>query len=231
MAKFARFSATPIPDTAAVVAQHEYDVTDPLLEFDARYGGLELAGAAHDFDGKPIDASWSFDTALGWTIGAAACPHCGAHRRPRGDEAFLDLYGDTLGLTPVAYGPHDDIWYLDRVGRGYVHETCSDVAGPHLYAATPGQLFARLVLTTGCLSRLGTRVDGWHGRRLAEDLGLPALDDATDQSAGWWGRGRLVIGERISLPGEGYPVRLITEVGTGDAATLAEVKARLSASS
>lgn len=207
------------------LAKHDYVAHDAALQFDTAYGGLVVAGEGHKLDGSELTPDWSFDDTMGWTIGPSACLESGAHGQPRGDQAFLDFYGDVLQLVPVAYGPSDDIYYVDAVGRGYYHDTCYDVAGPHLVAATPAQLFARVVLN-GWLLNAPHRVrskKGHRGAKVAKQLKLAPLDDATGEMEAWWGDGATVVVDRIPMPGEGAIVTS-TWAATSDAAVAAKLK-------
>lgn len=225
-ARFARFDG-PRPtreESPNTLREHGYDPHDPAVTFDNWYGGLIFAAEDRQLDGKSaVTADWTLDDTMGWMIGPSACLKSGAHGDPRGGEEFLELYGEALQLVPVAYGPADDIYYVDGVGRGYYHDTCYDLGGPHLVADSLWQLFARIVLQHWLQAKSVFKKRGKLsiGRRVAELSKLPQLKDATGTTQRWWGKGLTVVSDMIDLPvRDGPPVRWITWGASDDAARL-----------
>jgi hypothetical protein len=188
-------------DPVEVLTAHGYAAHEAALAFEARYGGLVFATEPRTFEGAPVEDGYSTDNASIWMFGPVACLVAGGHSAPRGGERFRELYGDALGLVPVAYGPDDDIWFVDAVGRGYYHDTCYDLGGPHLCAQDLGQVFPRVVLSHWLRSQRYTRGrDGWRGEEVAAAMDLPLIGAASDPYERWWGADGTVLVERVSLP-------------------------------
>jgi len=185
-----------------------YPVSAAVLAFEARYGGLFMADEP---GGEDSD----------WLFGAFACVVSGAHGVPGGPGPGADA-----GLVPVAYSPDDVIYYFDGDGAAWAQDTIEDPA-PSRFAASGDVMVTRIVLHDILFSRSYTgnssELTGQRGDAAAAALGLPLIEQGSDELARFWGDAEtLVVEDQLSEPGA-----WLTRVTGTDKARLAAVVEQL----
>jgi hypothetical protein len=147
-------------------------------------------------------------------LGAYACLTEGGHENPRGEEA--------LGLVPVMYSPNDIIWYLDASGTAWVEDTIEG-PGPVPCARSGEKMIASSLLMCSMWRRemQSLEIERAAGAEIAAALGLPALEEASDDLVRWWGDGVTLIVELLDSSPERDVPTLITRAVSDDPALLA----------
>jgi hypothetical protein len=198
--------------TRGAIAHAGLPASDAVLAFDALYGGLVFDACADGRGGaeEPV-----------LRFGAYACVT--ARRAP-------DAYFASPLYVPVIFTWGDIAYVMDAAGRAYA-ANLETAAWP--FAPDGRALVARLVLYDAImrLRSLGQpsnggahylELEGLRADELARALGVPAIAEATDESARFFGDGVVYIVEE-TVHGPSAAERPVTLVASSDPSRLAEL--------
>ena len=162
-------STADAPTLAGLLAERGYPSPEPVLAFEASYGGLRLVESDPD--------------APSLVVGAFACLSSAPHYRSR------------EGLVPVIFASDDVVYSLDADGRGWA--CAAMVEGVSRPTARDGrQLLTQAILWRALAAhpRSFDHKSGRQGEAIARELGLALIDDASSEHEKWWGDlDRLVV--------------------------------------
>jgi hypothetical protein len=169
---------------AALLSARGLPTSEAVLTFEERYGGTRFAdvgrGEGADFVLGPY--ALSKDDATG---------------------------NEERGLVPIALSPNDVWYFLDEAGAGWVQDAIEDPE-PVPFATTAVIALARLVLYLRAFhdrhAHGGVDLDGHRGATLARELRLPAIAEASDTHARFWGDPRTLV---IEHEVEGEPTTTV----------------------
>jgi len=183
-------STTDRSTLAALLRERGLPSPEAAFTFEARFGGTRFA----DFGRLPD-----------------VCFVLGAYTLLRDDASTPNR---ARGFVPIVLSD-DDVWYfLDAEGTVWAEDAIEDPE-PIPFATTPSIALARLVLYRRAFddrrTHGGVDHDGHHGASLARELGLLAIDHASDIHARFWGDpDSLVIEHEL----EGEPVTTVVGPAT-----------------
>lgn len=169
-----------------LLRKHGYPVSEPVLEFEERFGGLMVPTT--DKEGWRERGEWVL-------MGVAACIAGGGKKPPRGGPGNA-----AQGLVPVVMGPQDDVTFLDPSGRAWWHDTIGARDAVPFGEGGP-ELVARW-LCAACT--LAGRYSGAQALRngtalaVAESLALSLV--AVDDRRRYWASGEAVVVEWDAMP-------------------------------
>lgn len=151
---------------ATLLAERGLPAPEAVFEFEARFGGTRFT----DLGREP-----GMDFVLGPY--ALLKDDASTHHRER-------------GLVPIALSDND-VWYvLDTEGTVWAEDTIEDPE-PVPFATNTSIALARLVLYRRAFhdrhAHGGIDRKGHDGASLARELGLPAIEPASDRHARFWG--------------------------------------------
>lgn len=151
---------------ATLLAERGLPSPEAAFAFEVRFGGVRFA----DFGRLP---------GVGFVLGPYALL--------RDDTSTPNR---ERGFVPIVLSD-DDVWYfVDAEGTVWAEDTIEDPE-PVPFATTPSIALARLVLYRRAFddrhAHGGVDHDGHHGASLARELGLPAIEAASDARARFWG--------------------------------------------
>ena len=111
-------------DLIALLAEQGYPIFEPLLAFDAQFGGLLVP-----------DEGEGDESDVGIVVGPFHCLSSGGHSSPRGGRT---------DLVPIAYTSNDCIVFLDAAGAAHFQDTIEDTEATP-YAANGIAALAELI--------------------------------------------------------------------------------------
>lgn len=157
----------------ALLRERELPVSSALFAFEDRFGGVRFAETGgEESDGDIILGAWAL------LKDDSATPN-----RER-------------GLVPIAL-TSSDIWYfLDATGTVWAQDTIEEPE-PVPFASSTTTAIARLLLYQRAFDdrhKLGyAELEGHSGSEVATKLGLPPVQEASDEFARFWGDARTLV--------------------------------------
>lgn len=159
-----------------------HSVSDALLVFEERYGGLVVAESPSS-EGRD------------WRFGAWVCL----------DRAIGDEFA-ARGLVPVGASPNDLHYYLDPTGAAWAFDAIED-SEPAPFAPDGDRMLARIALYNLAFHRRAIGIEGQRGARIADELRLSLIEEASDANWRAWADARRLVIEDASRT-------LVSGVGT-----------------